>query len=170
MEHVVFLLRSSRVLILIAISDLLAAACDKHCRSYSCLFSLASPRQINHCSKCNSRVTENRAKWSMFALLLAYNYQLFMFFCCVHEVLLQQNSLLLWLIRNPPLPGETLLWLLHLILLVLWIRATYNIGRFELFCWRKFLSIFISHVGWFMISFSAYRVTMGKYYCLYRGS
>lgn len=42
----------------------------------------------------------------MFALLLAYNYQLFMFFCCVHEVLLQQNFLLLWLIRNPPPPSQ----------------------------------------------------------------
>lgn len=156
LEYGVFLLSSSRVLMFIGISDLPAAAHNKHYRSYSNLFNLASPRQINHYSKCNSRVPETGAKGSMFALLLAYNYQLFMFFCCVQEVLLQQNSLLPWLMDNPLRPGERLLWLIHLILLVLWICVVYNIGRFELFCWRKFSSIFISQVGCFMISFSAY--------------
>lgn len=79
---------------------------------------------------------ENRAKWSMFALLLAYDYQLFIFFCCVRELLSQQNSLLLQLMGNSFLPWERLLWVLHLIMLVLWISVicsmedlSFSIGR-----------------------------------------
>lgn len=174
LEYVAFLLSSSRFLIFIRISDLSDRAHDKNYRSYSNLFKLASPRQINHHSKCNLRVVENWAKWSMFALLLAYNYQLFTFFCCVREVLSQQNSLLLQLMGNSLLPWEGLLWVLHLILLVLWISVICSMEDLSFFAGGNFrLYQSASHVGWLMISFSAYNFILqsdhDKCYYHYRG-
>lgn len=114
------------------------------------------------------RVIGIQAKCSMFALLLVYNYQLFMFHFLYASNTIAAKSPLLLLVCNFSLPWERLPCTLQLILLGLWHSVTYKVKEFS-FVVVKNLCVWQSlMLKWITVLFSDYNSILQSGYYNYQ--